>query len=85
MQAINKYIIIEGINEELKSDSGMLLSGKDANSFRYLKGRVINPGTNVDVIKAGDVIHYDKGSGHTMILDNKQYIIIKEGDVVVVL
>lgn len=85
MKAVNKYIIIEKISEEMKTESGLLLSGEDANEFRYSKGLVINPGTNVDTVKQGDVIYYDKASGHTMILQDKRYTIILERDVVVVL
>jgi co-chaperonin GroES (HSP10) len=85
MQAINKYIIIETITEEIKTDSGLLLSGDDANQLRYKKGRVINPGTEVSVIKKGDVIYYDKSSGHSVVIQDKKYSIILERDVVVVL
>ena len=85
MRAINKYIIIEKISEEMKTDSGLLLSGEDANEFRYSKGRVVNPGTNVETVKEGDVIYYDKSSGHTMVIQDKKFTIILERDVVVVL
>ena len=85
MRAINKYIIIEKISEEMKTESGLLLSGEDANEFRYSKGRVINPGTNVETVKEGDVIYYDKSSGHTMVIQDKKFTIILERDVVVVL
>jgi co-chaperonin GroES (HSP10) len=85
MQAINKYIIIETIAEEIKTDSGLLLSGDDANQLRYKKGRVVNPGTEVNVIKAGDEIYYDKASGHEVVINGEKYSIILERDVVVVL
>jgi len=85
MQAINKYIIVEKISEEMKTESGLLLSGEDANEFRYNKARVVNPGTNVDTVKAGDVIYYDKSSGHNMVIQDRRYTIILERDVVVVL
>jgi len=85
MKAINKYIIIEKILEQMKTDSGLILSGEDANEFRYNKGVVVNPGTNVDTVKKGDVIYYDKSSGHTMVIQDKKFTIILERDVVVVL
>ncbi len=85
MKAVNKYIIIEKILEEMKTESGLLLSGEDSNEFRYSKGVVINPGTNVETVKEGDVIYYDKSSGHTMVIKDRKYTIILERDVVVVL
>lgn len=76
--------MVSSIDEEIKTDSGIILSGEDASQFRYKKGKVIKPGTDVTVIKEGDVIYYDKGHSFTMIISNEQHTIIREGDVVVV-
>jgi co-chaperonin GroES (HSP10) len=84
MQAIGKYIIISIIEEEIMTDSGIILSGEDAKQFRYKKGQVKNPGTDVSFIKEGDVIYFDKGHSFTMMIDNHQFTIIREVDVVVV-
>lgn len=84
MQPIGKYIVISSIDEEIKTDSGIILSGEDASQFRYKKGKVIKPGTDVTVIKEGDIVYYDKGYSFTMIIGAEQHTIIREGDVVVV-
>jgi co-chaperonin GroES (HSP10) len=84
MKPIGKYIVITSIDEEIKTDSGIILSGEDAGQFRYKKGKVVMPGTDVLAIKEGDVIYYDKGHSFTMIIKDNQYTIIREGDVVVV-
>ena len=83
MKAIGKYIVITPIVEELKTDSGLILTDEDA--VRYKKGVVIESGSLVDVIKSGDEIFYDKNAGHTIMLGGKTYSIILERDVVVVL
>ena len=85
MIPVNKYIVITTIDEQIKTESGLLLTGSDADKFRYKKGLVVKPGTNVDVIKENDLIYYDKGAGYTMLIDNMPYTIIREADVVVVL
>ena len=85
MQAIGKNIIIETIEKEVKTESGLLLSAHDANDFRYKMGKVVVPGTEVAVIKAGDEIYYDKNNSYTMVIKDKPYTIIHERDVVVVL
>ena len=85
MIPVNKYIVITTIDEQIKTESGLLLTGSDADKFRYKKGLVIKPGTNVDIIKENDLIYYDKGAGYTMLIDNVPYTIIREADVVVVL
>lgn len=85
MQAINKYIIINEIKEEKRTQSGLLLTADDQAEFRYKLGEVINPGTNVEVIKAGDRIYYDNSAGHRVMIGDTVHTIILERDVVVVL
>jgi co-chaperonin GroES (HSP10) len=85
MKAIGKHIVIRGVEEEIKTSSGLLLSAADANGFRYKRGTVVAPGTDVSSIKEGDEIYYDKGHGFTMVINDDQYIIIQERDVVVVI
>ncbi len=85
MKPIGKYIIINKIDEEIKTDSGLLLSAADVQEFRYIKGEVVKPGSEVSVIKENDLIYYDSGAGHSMLINDKPYTIILERDVVVVL
>ena len=85
MQPIGKYIVVKTIEEDIKTESGLYLSGDDANQLRYKKGVVEKPGTDVTVINEGDTIYYDKGHGFTMIINDSQFTIIQERDVVVVL
>tara|TARA_R110000824_G_scaffold28206_7_gene95081 strand:+ start:1999 stop:2256 length:258 start_codon:yes stop_codon:yes gene_type:complete len=84
MKPIGKYIAIDPISEKMKTSGGLVLSAQDVEGFRYKKGTVIAPGTEVTQIKSGDVIFYDKGAGHTMMIDKKIVTIIREPDVVVV-
>lgn len=85
MTPIGKYIVIKIVDEEIKTKSGLILSGEDANQMRYKRGVVHKPGTDVAVIKEGDEIYYDKAHGYTMIINDEQFGIIRESDVVVVL
>ena len=85
MKPIGKYIIVKNINEEVKTESGLILSGEDTNQLRYKRAIVQCSGTHVANIKEGDEIYYDKGRSFTMIINDIQCTIIVEGDVVVVL
>ena len=85
MKPINKYIIINKIEEEMTTDSGLLLSDADANSFRYKKAKVVKPGTEVKTVNSDDLIYYDKHAGFDMIIEKATYTVILERDVVVVL
>jgi len=85
MKPIGKYIVITKIEEEVKTESGILLSSEDVASMRYQKGKVVKPGTLVDTIKEKDVIYYDKAAGHSMLINDFVYTVISERDVVVVI
>jgi co-chaperonin GroES (HSP10) len=84
MIAIGKHIVIEDVYEEVKTNSGILLSADDVSSFRYKMGIVVAPGTDVVGIVKGDHIYYDKGHSYTMLINDEQFTIIHERDVVVV-
>ena len=85
MKPIGKNIIVKTIDEEVKTDSGIVLSGKDIDAMRYRKAVVIAAGTEVAYIKTDDIIYYDKSHGFTMLIEEKPHTIIQERDVVVVL
>jgi co-chaperonin GroES (HSP10) len=84
MKPIGKYLVIVSTDEEVRTDSGLILSGEDINQFRYKRGVVVEPGTEVSHIKKGDKIYYDKVHSFSMIIKDNQYTIIQERDVVVV-
>ena len=85
MRPNNKYILVNNIDEEVKTQSGLLLSAEDVEGFRYRKAKVVKPGTEVNDIKEGDVIYYDKRAGYTMLIEDRPVTVILERDVVVVL
>jgi co-chaperonin GroES (HSP10) len=85
MKAIGKNIVIHNIDEEIKTASGLVLSGEDTNQLRYKRGKVITPGTEVKSIQEGDEIYYDRAQSYTMIIHDEQFTIIQERDVVLVL
>ena len=85
MQPISKYILVEPIEEQLKTASGLMLSGTDAEDMRYKKAKVVKVGTDVSVINDGDTIYYDRRSGYSVLIEDKLVTIILERDVVVVL
>ena len=82
---INKYIVIKKVDEQLKTDSGLLLSQEDASNFRYTKASVVEVGHEVHTVKSGASIYYDKSAGHTLLIGNEPFTVIREADVVVVL
>lgn len=82
MKPIAKYLVIKQINEEVKAKSGFIVSGKDANETRYVKGKVISVGDEVDKVKKDDIILYDKNGSFTMVIEDDTVTIIQLREVV---
>jgi co-chaperonin GroES (HSP10) len=84
-KVIGKNIVIKAVDEEIKTDFGMVLSGDDVKMMRYKKGIIVMPGTDVSTVSEGDEIYYDKSNSFTMVINDEQYTVIRELDIVVVL
>lgn len=85
MKAVGKNLVIKTIEEQIKTDFGLVLSGDESEAIRYRKAVVDIVGSDVNCVSAGDEIYYDKRAGYTMILNGEQRTIIMERDIVIVL
>ena len=86
MKAIGKYIVIEPIKDvEVKTKGGLLLAEKQREDIRYRKAKVIEPGSDVNLLKKEDEIYYDKSAGFNIEIKGNNYKIIKEFDVVIII
>lgn len=86
MKAIGKYIVISPIKEDnVKTKGGLILAESHKTDIRYKKAKVVQPGTEVNGLKKGDKIFYDKAAGFNIEIEKENYKIIKEFDVVIVL
>ena len=86
MKAIGKYVVIEPIKEvDVQTKGGLILAEKQREDIRYRRAKVIEPGSDVSVLKKGDEVYYDKASGFSIEINKEEYKVIKEFDVVIIL
>ena len=86
MKAVGKYIIIDPIREvDTTTKGGLILAEKQREDVRYRRAKVIEPGSDVSVLKKDDEIYYDRSSGFNIEINKEEYKVIKEFDVVIVL
>ncbi len=84
MQAINNYVIIDPIKEEIKKEEGLLIMDQHVDDVRYLKAKIISAGNMTEGIKKGDIIYYDRRAGHGIEYNDSLYQVIKQFDIVLV-
>ena len=84
MKAVNHYLVIEPIKQELKKVGGLILTDEVNEDNRYLKAKVISTGNLVEGINEGDVVYYDKHAGHGIQHKDNFYGVIQQKDVVLI-
>tara|TARA_R110000824_G_scaffold3929_1_gene18746 strand:+ start:2691 stop:2951 length:261 start_codon:yes stop_codon:yes gene_type:complete len=86
MKAIGRNIIINKIKEgTTATEGGLLLAENQREDIRYTEASIISIGDQVEGLKEGDSIYFDRHAGHKIEIDKKTYHLIKLQDVVVVL
>ena len=86
MKAIGRNIIINKIKEgTTATKGGLLLAENQREDIRYTEASIISIGDQVEGLKEGDSIYFDRHAGHKIEINKKTYHLIKLQDVVVVL
>ena len=86
MKAVGKYIVIDPIKEvDTTTKGGLILAEKQREDVRYRRAKVVEPGSDVKVLKKGDEVYYDRSSGFNIEINKEEYKVIKEHDIVIVI
>tara|TARA_R110002050_G_scaffold25640_1_gene68401 strand:+ start:250 stop:510 length:261 start_codon:yes stop_codon:yes gene_type:complete len=86
MKAVGKFIVIDPVKEtDVTTKGGLILAEKQREDVRYRKAKVVEPGSDVSVLKKGDEVYYDKSAGFNIEINKEEYKVIKEFDVVIIL
>ena len=85
MKVLNKFLLIEKVVEQKKSNSGLILSGDEYQDMRYHYGVIVEPGINVFGMSKGDKVMYDKVQSYEVLIDNSRFTVVQEKDIVCVL
>tara|TARA_R100000734_G_C3306743_1_gene97245 strand:+ start:1006 stop:1266 length:261 start_codon:yes stop_codon:yes gene_type:complete len=86
MKAIGKNLLILPIAEKQKTtNGGLILHDKDREDIRYKKAKVFKTGSEVKGVDNDNYIYYDKHAGFKLEVDEEEYVVIKEQDIVIVL
>jgi co-chaperonin GroES (HSP10) len=84
MKAINHFVIVDKIKEQPTKVGGLELTEKQNKDVRYVKGRVISIGDQIDILQDGDFVRYDKHAGHGIEWNDHLYYVLKISDIVLI-
>ena len=84
IQPLSDKVLIQILEQEEKTSSGILLP--DTAKETTQKAKVIEIGSSEDIqVKKGDIVIYDKYSGIQIKEDNKEYLIVKNEEIVAII
>ncbi len=88
IKPLHDRVVVERLEAEEKTRSGIVLPGSAAEKpdmglvVAVGDGKVLDNGTKVAVsLKVGDKVIFGKYSGQTVKVDHKEYLIMKEDDI----
>lgn len=84
MKAINHFVIVDKIKEAPSKVGGLELTEKQNKDVRYIKGRVVSIGDQIDMLQDGDLVRYDKHAGHGIEWNDHLYYVLKISDIVLI-
>lgn len=83
MKAIRKDVIVQIVEQEKTTQSGIIIQGTDTSQQQQLK--VVAVGDEVTAVQAGDLVVVDQqGRARGFDLDGQRYYVVRETDVAAV-
>lgn len=80
IKPLKERVVVKYSNEELEKTAGGIYV-PDVAKEKPQKGTVVAVGSEVKELKVGDAVLFDKYSGSKIKLDDVEYLIIKEEDI----
>lgn len=78
-------LVIKQVVAEETTKSGIVLPGQAKEKPQEAVVVAVGKAVDSDVIKEGDTVIYSKYAGNTVKVDDEEYIIVKEEDVLAIL
>ncbi len=78
-------LVIKQVVAEETTKSGIVLPGQAKEKPQEATVVAVGKGVESDVINEGDTVIYSKYAGNTIKVDDEEYIIVKEEDVLAIL
>jgi len=87
MKPVNDRVVVQPARAEEKTKGGIIIP--DTAKEKPQRGKIISVGTGKDgnkmTVKKGDTVLYGKYSGQELHYEGKDYLIMREDDILVIL
>lgn len=82
MEAIGNYLVVRE-RKEPKKKSGLMIPSHLQKEIRYILAETVKVGNDIDFLKEGDEIYFDRNQGHLIKFEGEILRVIQARDVVI--
>jgi co-chaperonin GroES (HSP10) len=82
MKVVLSNILVKEIKEDVKSSGGIILG--DGSDIKFRKGVIKSVGENIDKVKPGDVIHFDRHRIYPINYEGEEFLVMNYENIVIV-
>lgn len=82
MKVVLSNILVKEIKEDVKSSSGIILG--NGSDVKFHRGVIEAVGENIDKVKPGDVVHFDRHRIYPINYNGQEYLVMNYENIVIV-
>lgn len=82
MRVVLDNVLVKEIKEDIKSSGGIILG--DGSDVKFHRGIVEAVGENIDKVKVGDVIYFDRHRIYPINFEGIEYLVMRYENIVLV-
>lgn len=83
MRALNNFILVRRIEEEVKKESGLIVTDLTDKAIRYKLGEVVSAGEDVFGLDPEDRIYFDSAASSEIRIKGEKLLIVPDRQVVI--
>lgn len=85
MKALGNYVVLQQEKEEVKSQSGLIMTEANEKSIRYKLATIKSVGDDISGLNVGDNVYYDSAAGSDIRINGLKMTVVHDNNIVVVL
>jgi co-chaperonin GroES (HSP10) len=82
MRVVLSNILVKEIKEDIKSSGGIILG--NGSDVKFRRGIIEAVGENIDKVKVGDTIHFDRHRIYPINYEGQEYLVMNYENIVIV-
>jgi co-chaperonin GroES (HSP10) len=83
MKALGQFVVLRKVAEEVKNQSGLIMTEYTDKSIRYKLAEVVSVGDKVKDLGEGDKVYFDSAAGSDIRVAGQKLVVVPDMQIVV--